>query len=90
MQDKDETIAHGQEAGWAQDLFEQLQQGHDGQCPYPCPFCMGMGMLKQMRPEVAEHLLTAGRELMMAARAVIDSMAETRGSGNEPERIPLD
>ena len=78
------------DAGWADDLFDQLQRGHDGQCPYPCPFCMGMGLLKQMRPEVAEHLVTAGRELMLAARAVLDSVAEQRDASEGIEKIPLD
>ncbi|MGH2768167.1 MAG: hypothetical protein ACRDIF_04325 [Actinomycetota bacterium] len=49
-------------------------------CPYPCPLCLGFGMLEHMRPEVAEHLSAAGRELMLALRACLESLEDEGGS----------
>lgn len=45
-------------------------------CPYSCPVCMGMAMVRQMKPEVAAHLAAAGREFFLAAKAFLDGMAE--------------
>lgn len=64
---------------------------HEGNCPYPCPICTGIGIVKQMNPEVREHLIAAGREFLKAARALIESMAEEqRASSDDIQRIPLD
>jgi len=37
-----------------------------------CPVCMGLAALGQARPEVMEHLMKAGAELLLAARALLD------------------
>jgi len=74
-------------------ILEQLEKsGHSGECSYPCPICAGVGLIKQMNPEVAEHLISAAREFLLAARAVLDSVAEGQSakSPQEVERIPLD
>lgn len=70
------------------DGFEDLDD-HDGSCPYPCPICLGMAFLGQMRPEVAEHMFKAGRELMLAAKAFLDQVSE-ESSAPPVEKIPLD
>lgn len=48
-------------------------------CPVAlCPICMGVTALGEVRPELVEHLLVAGREVMLAMRAIIDArLAET-------------
>jgi hypothetical protein len=49
--------------------------------------------LGEARPELVEHLLLAGREMLLAARAVIDARLETmdeKGSGNRLERISIE
>jgi hypothetical protein len=38
-----------------------------------CPFCIGLAALRQARPEAVEHLLKAGAELLLAARALLDT-----------------
>jgi hypothetical protein len=38
-----------------------------------CPICMGLATLRQARPEVLEHLMKAGTELMLAARALLEA-----------------
>lgn len=78
---------------WVDPLLEDLRKrGHDGTCPYPCPVCMGIGLLKQMRPDVADHLVAAGRELLLAARAFMDQVTEEHRRGEDPgvEKIPID
>lgn len=74
-------------------LLDQLKKaGHDGECPYPCPICAGVGFVKQMSPEIAEHLAAAAKEFMLAAKAFLDSVAEGhKKRETEPlERIPFD
>jgi hypothetical protein len=48
-------------------------------CPVAlCPICMTVAALGEVRPELVEHLLAAGREVMLAMRTIIDTrLAET-------------
>lgn len=82
----------GDDEEWVDPLLEDLRnRGHDGTCPYPCPVCMGIGLLKQMRPDVADHLVAAGRELMLAAKAFMDQVTEEhRRKDSGVEKIPID
>lgn len=41
-----------------------------------CPVAMLLTATQQVRPDVVEHLLSAGRELLLAAEAVVDARAE--------------
>jgi hypothetical protein len=49
-----------------------------GQAPecQTCPICTGLAALREARPEAVEHLLKAGAELLLAARALLDVTAE--------------
>jgi hypothetical protein len=47
-----------------------------------CPICAGVAMLRLVPPEVVEHLLKAGSELLLAVRALLD------GQEPAPERSP--
>jgi hypothetical protein len=47
-----------------------------------CPFCAGLAALRQARPEAVEHLVKAGAELLLAARALLD------GGAAEPAAAP--
>ena len=42
-----------------------------------CPICMMVTTVGDLRPELVEHLLAAGREMLLAARAVIDARLQT-------------
>lgn len=58
-----------------------------------CPVCMLVAAAGEVRPEVGEHLRTAGRELALALRAVLDDLQEPPESGRRPgglRRIPVD
>jgi hypothetical protein len=45
-----------------------------------CPFCQALAALREARPEAVEHLVKAGAELLLAARALLDGSAEPAGS----------
>jgi hypothetical protein len=40
-----------------------------------CPLCAGLAALRQARPEAVEHLVKAGTELLLAARALLKGPA---------------
>ena len=42
-----------------------------------CPICMMVTTIGDLKPELVEHLLAAGREMLLAARAVIDARLQT-------------
>ena len=44
-----------------------------------CPLCAGLATLREARPEAVEHLLKAGAELLLAAKALLDGHAEPAG-----------
>jgi hypothetical protein len=41
-----------------------------------CPLCAGLAALRASRPEAVEHLVKAGAELLLAARALLEHPAE--------------
>ena len=46
-------------------------------CPVAwCPVCMAVTAVQPLKPEVIEHLLRAGTEMLLAFRGVIDARAE--------------
>ncbi len=57
-----------------------------------CPICLAVSAVQPLAPEVVEHLLGAGRELLLAVKAVVDSRAIDVGrddSGPTIERIDI-
>lgn len=51
-------------------------------CPVAlCPVGMFLTVTGDVRPEAVQHLLSAGRELMMAVKAIVDSRA---GDAEQP------
>ena len=46
-------------------------------CPVAwCPICIAVTAVQPLRPEVVEHLLKAGTEMLLAFRGVIDARAD--------------
>jgi hypothetical protein len=46
-------------------------------CPVAwCPICMAVTAVVPLKPEVIEHLLKAGTEMLLAFRGVIDARAD--------------
>ena len=61
-------------------------------CPVAwCPICMAVTAVQPLKPEVIEHLLRAGTEMLLAFRGVIDARAEemqpTEGDRPDPTRL---
>jgi hypothetical protein len=59
-----------------------------------CPICLAVTAAQGAAPGAVEHLLSAARELFLAARAVIDARAEDldgRGRAGRPrmEKIEI-
>jgi hypothetical protein len=50
-----------------------------------CPICTAVTAIGQARPDVMEHVLVAGREMLVALRALIDARLE--GAGDAPTRL---
>src|SRR5262245_50805048 len=48
-----------------------------GGCPVAwCPICIAVTAVQPLKPEVVEHLLKAGTEMLLAFRGVIDARAD--------------
>ncbi|HLF70193.1 MAG TPA: hypothetical protein VI541_04485 [Actinomycetota bacterium] len=78
-----------EESSHPQPLRLAHQAHASGECPYPCPVCMGIDLVTQLHPEVAAHLSAAAREFMMAAMAFVSSLAE-KDAAARAEKIPFD
>jgi hypothetical protein len=57
-----------------------------------CPICAVVTAMGEVRPELTEHLLLAGRELLLALKSLIDARAQSdeaprKGGGLERIRI---
>jgi hypothetical protein len=61
--------------------------GQAAECQF-CPFCAGLARLRETRPEAVEHLVKAGAELLLAARALLEGAAEPSGSPAPGRRRP--
>ena len=60
------------------------EAAHAG-CPVAwCPICMTVTAVQPLKPDVVEHLLKAGTELLMAFRGVIDARAEEMQPSETP------
>jgi hypothetical protein len=55
-----------------------------------CPICMAVTAAGDARSDVLEHLLSAGREVLLAVRAVIDARLEGAEPPARLERIAVD
>ncbi len=57
-----------------------------------CPIGLALSAVQPMRPDVIEHLLLAGREFFLAAKAVFDARADelrTDGGSTTFEKIDI-
>lgn len=49
-----------------------------------CPIGLALSAVQPIKPEVIEHLLVAGREFFLAAKAVIDARADDLSKDGGP------
>jgi len=61
-------------------------------CPVAwCPICLAVSAASPVQPELVEHLLKAGSELLLAMRAVVHLRArEVDPSSNGSASTPLE
>jgi hypothetical protein len=60
--------------GGVKDAVGSAGQSSGAPCPVAlCPICMTVTALGEVRPELVDHLLAAGREVLLAMRSVIDA-----------------
>lgn len=55
-----------------------------------CPICTVVVAVGTARPDAVDHLLAAGRELMMAAKAILDARVEAAARPARLEKIDLE
>jgi hypothetical protein len=55
-----------------------------------CPICMAVTAVGEARPELADHLLAAGREVLLALRGLIDARLEESGGSGRLERLRVE
>lgn len=63
------------------DLFAS-KHDHVDNCAY-CPICATIGVLRNTKPEVLEHLAVAARELITVAGLLLEEAAEVVGAPSE-------
>jgi hypothetical protein len=62
----------------------KTDEGPAAICPVAfCPICATISVVNRASPEVVDHLLSAAREFLLAARAVVDARAADY-EGDEP------
>jgi hypothetical protein len=61
------------------DLFDPAGHEHPSNCAY-CPICATIGVLRNTRPEVLDHLAAAARELVLAAGLLVEEAERVVGS----------
>ena len=70
---KDEAKGSGPSGEGVSDASAHAATG----CPVAwCPICMAVTAVQPLKPEVIEHLLKAGTEMLLAFRGVIDARAD--------------
>jgi hypothetical protein len=57
------------------DLFATEHQHREDNCAL-CPICATVGLLRNTKPEVLDHLAAAARELIAAAAILIEEASE--------------
>ncbi len=59
-------------------------------CPVGfCPIGLALTTVNEVRPDVVEHLLAAGREMLLAMKAVIDARVEGFQESSQLEKIDI-
>jgi hypothetical protein len=74
-------MSDGERAGRYSDLFGTGSDHEHGvsNCAY-CPICAAIGVLRNTRPEVLEHLAAAAREMVAAAGLLLDEAEKVVGA----------
>ncbi|HEX2241522.1 MAG TPA: hypothetical protein VHJ82_10345 [Actinomycetota bacterium] len=83
-------MASPERAARYSDLFDSGNPPqHPNDCAY-CPICATIGVLRNVSPELFEHLGAAAREFLLAAGVFLDEAAEMLASHQGPPRAAHD
>ncbi|MDQ3940931.1 MAG: hypothetical protein M3238_06255 [Actinomycetota bacterium] len=66
------------------DLFGENHE-HTSDCAY-CPICATIGLVRNMKPEVLDHLAAAAREFIIAAGLFLEEAGEVLGRAEATRR----
>ena len=55
-----------------------------------CPICAAVTTLSDIKPELVEHLMVAGREMLLAFRSIIDARLEGSEQRSKLQRITVE
>ncbi|MEA2580355.1 MAG: hypothetical protein QOE83_1247 [Actinomycetota bacterium] len=61
-------------------------------CPVAlCPICAAVSLIQPLSPDVVEHLLNAGREFLLAAKAALDAISsdDSKNDDGSFEKIDI-
>jgi len=80
------TEENGQGATTAQTVGGEASSAEGGHvCNVAfCPIGLALSAVQPMKPDVIEHLLLAGREFFLAAKAVLDARADDLSKDGAP------
>jgi hypothetical protein len=71
--------------------FRAHQHAHPSECAH-CPICATLAVLRNVKPEVVEHLAAAARELVIAAGLLVEEAGKVVGvadtAASPPEQPP--
>ena len=67
------------------DLFAEAHD-HGANCAY-CPICSAIGVVRNTRPEVLEHLASAAREFIAAAGILLEEAERIVGQPESGPRV---
>jgi hypothetical protein len=68
------------------DLFATDHQHREDNCAY-CPICATIGLLRNTKPEVLDHLAAAARELIAAAGILVEEAAEVVAATENARKV---
>ena len=73
------------EADGAHDASEHLHPEGEHVCNVAfCPIGLALSAVQPLKPDVVEHLLVAGREFFLAAKALLDARGDELHPGGAP------
>ena len=70
------------------DLFASKHE-HADNCAY-CPICATIGVLRNTKPEVLDHLAAAARELITVAGILLEEASEVVGAAESARQADED
>jgi hypothetical protein len=77
MEAVEEPTDRSQSGGVERDRPAEAASHAAAGCPVAwCPICITVTAVQPLKPEVVEHLLKAGTEMLLAFRGVIDARAD--------------